>query len=147
MLDKRIELVKVTKDNINQLQVVIVSTLPVVYPSSFFTATIKGRNVGYLAFVEGKTVGCVVWREEECGSHLLSLGVYVLHRRRGVGSALLNLFLKECLSKEAYLFVNVENTDAIFFYQHLGFKPLHKVDNYYRHLLNNTALKMTRSIS
>jgi len=139
--------VKVTKESINQLQVVILSTLPVAYPPSFYSSIIKGRNIAYLASIEGKVVGCVVWREEENGSHLLSLGVYVLHRRRGVGAALLNLFIKQCFSKETFLFVNVDNTDAILFYQHFGFKPVEKVERYYRGLLNNTAIRMTRSIS
>jgi len=146
MNEKRIELIKVTKDNMNQLQVVIVSTLPVRYPSSFYKSILKGSNVAYLAVLDGKTVGCVVWREEEGGSHLLSLGVYVLHRRRGVGTALINLFIKLCNAKDAYLYVSEDNIQAILFYQAFAFITRERVEEYYRGLVNTTAIKMVKNI-
>jgi len=147
MFEKKLELVPVKQNMINQLQVVIASTLPISYPSSFYKSIIKGSNIAYIAQVEGKSVGAVVWREEEDGSHLLCLGVYVLYRRRGVGSALLNLYIKHCQSKVVYLHVNADNISAIVFYQKFGFSIKARVENYYRGVQDNTALRMAKQIA
>jgi len=147
MIDHSLELVKVTRTNLSKLEIVLVATLPVLYPASFFKSILKGSNTAYLAVVDGKAVGCVVWRDEEQASHLLALGVFILYRRRGIGSALLNLFIKQCKSKEIYLHVSAESIESITFYQKFGFTSVCRVPNYYRGLVENTAIKMLKVIS
>jgi ribosomal protein S18 acetylase RimI-like enzyme len=146
MYEHKLELIKVTKGNVNRLQVAVLSTLPVRYPPSFYRSIVSGSNIAYLAQLDGKCVGCIVWREEGGCSHLLALGVLVLHRRKGFGTALLNLFIKNCCSQEMYLHVSCDNLQGVLFYQKFGFNITEQVKNYYRGLANTHAVKMVKHI-
>ena len=66
--------------------------------------------------------------------HLISLAVAEEYRGRGIGSSLLNIFLKFLKEKNidsAYLEVSVENYNAIEFYRKRGFKIVDSLPRYY----------------
>jgi ribosomal protein S18 acetylase RimI-like enzyme len=78
------------------------------------------------------------------GLHLLALGVLVLQRRRGLGTALLRLYLAQPHSNK-FLHVQPDNTLARDFYERAGFIPDTVRTGYYRGLVSSEALRMVKS--
>lgn len=82
--------------------------------------TIGGFAIGYLA---GRRV-----------AHVVTLDVHPERRRQGLGRDLLEELLSrfaEAGAREARLEVSVENTGAISFYRHLGFRRRRELRHYY----------------
>ena len=90
-----VELSAVTKDNVDDVKIILSSVLPVAYPPSFYKRLGKQRWLswcfqmsllsveeklsGYLAKKAEKTVGCIIWETLEDNSlHLLALGKNLL---------------------------------------------------------------------
>ena len=85
-----VELTAVTKDNIDDVRIILSSVLPVPYPASFYkqlgkqrwfpwrfqiVSSAQDKLSGYLAKKSDKTVGCIIWETLEDNSrHLLALG-------------------------------------------------------------------------
>jgi ribosomal protein S18 acetylase RimI-like enzyme len=73
--------------------------------------------------------------------------VLVLQRRRGIGTALLNLFLAQPSPVTKFLHVQPDNTLARDFYARAGFTAGPLLSGYYRGLADTAALRMNRTAS
>jgi len=96
------------------------------YPEGFLIAEEEGQIVGYAIFEIEDQGGLV--------GHLLNIGVDKNHRRRGIGSLLLNTILNNIIRSgalEVYLEVFKSNLDARRFYATFGFKEEKEIKNYY----------------
>jgi len=99
--------------------------LAALYPELFIVAEERGEVVGYIS---------AVVRQENVG-HIVSICVDPLHRRRGVGTALMReveRILSEVFGVCTFrLEVRVSNTPAIKLYEKLGYRIVDRVENYY----------------
>jgi ribosomal protein S18 acetylase RimI-like enzyme len=84
---------------------------------------------------------------QEEGLQLLALGVLILERRRGIGTALLRLFLEQDSPAHVprFLHVQPDNTVARDFYARAGFVAGQRLPGYYRGLKDSDALRMVKS--
>ena len=81
--------------------------------------------------------------------HILSVGIDVNYRSKGVGTMLLNYFAAETGASIITLYVHIENDAAIKFYEKNGFAQTQTMKNYYGGALKATsqdAYKMTKKI-
>jgi len=89
-----------------------------------------------VAEIEGETVGYVIGNMVDGSEgHILAVAVAPEHRRRGVGTALLNAaiaVLKDKGAKRIRLESKLNNTHARKFYSSLGFKEVRVAKGYYR---------------
>lgn len=103
------------------------------YPSIFLVAESDGEIVGYVIAIMEKT-----WNFRKLGTtthgHILNLAVDEKHRRRGIGSTLINSVLnrlrEENVSK-VYLEVRKSNSAAKNLYLKLNFKVEELIKRYY----------------
>ena len=85
--------------NVRQLKHLHVCFFPVPYPQSFYDKASRGAIDAHLLKCSGGDyVGCVSWHMDKDGkeddAELLTLGVKVLFRRRGLGRALLEIAVR-----------------------------------------------------
>ena len=80
--------------------------------------TLIGFLYGYIKNLSGFFMHRIV-------AHISDIAVLIEHRRKGIGTALINKFHKDIALKfkatDITLYVHVNNTDAIDFYHNLGF--------------------------
>ena len=104
-------------------------------PESFIVAEISGKIVGYImckvehGFSNFKKLGFVK------KGHVVSIAVIDEHRRKGLGSVLVDEAMKgvkirQC--SELYLEVRCSNTDAVRLYERLGMSVKQRLKSYYR---------------
>lgn len=130
----------IEKANLDRVKFILNSVLPVAYPDSFYKNLSTGKYSGLVAEMRGKSVGCIIWERDQAQTTILALGVLVLYREKGVASILLSKCLDDC--KEAFLHVQTDNSDAIQFYKHRGFRIEQTIHNYYRRVTCTEAFKM-----
>jgi [ribosomal protein S18]-alanine N-acetyltransferase len=124
-----------------------VATLPEHYSDYFYYEILAEFPETFLvAEREGKLVAYIMCRVEYGFSHLRRLGlarkghivsiaVVEDHRRRGIGSALVNACHEQMLTKgasECYLEVRISNGEAIGLYERLGYKTTGRLESYYK---------------
>jgi len=89
-----------------------------------------------VAEIEGETVGYVIGNMVDGSEgHILAVAVAPEHRRRGVGTALLNAMiaaLKDNGAKRVRLELKLSNINARRFYSSLGFKEHRVIEGYYK---------------
>jgi ribosomal-protein-alanine N-acetyltransferase len=91
------------------------------------------------------------WKEEKIlgyiifsgNGHLISLAVHPEHRKKGIGSRLLQRTLKSLRSRKVWAEVRRSNPGAQIFYLKMGFQMTATVPNYYG---NEDALIMERAL-
>jgi ribosomal-protein-alanine N-acetyltransferase len=91
------------------------------------------------------------WKEEKIfgyiifsgNGHLISLAVHPEHRKKGIGSRLLQRTLKSLRSRKVWVEVRRSNQGAQIFYLKMGFQMTATVPNYYG---NEDALIMERAL-
>ena len=104
-------------------------------PESFLVAEIEGRVIGYImckteyGFSNFKKLGFVK------KGHVVSVAVIDQHRKKGIGSALVEeaingVKIKKC--DELYLEVRCSNTEGVRLYEKLGFIIKQRLKAYYR---------------
>ena len=94
------------------------------WPNGFLVAEEMGRIVGFLFGIMSS--------ESEC--RVLMLAVKKEYRNKGVGSLLLNNFIREGAMRGVHLVsleVRSSNLSAIRFYQRFGFMLTGRIPNYY----------------
>eukprot|EP00879_Flechtneria_rotunda_P022855 GHRR01024154.1.p1 GENE.GHRR01024154.1~~GHRR01024154.1.p1 ORF type:complete len:152 (+),score=34.67 GHRR01024154.1:461-916(+) len=100
-------------------------------------------DVSQLAFEGDTLIGGIICRLEALPSgtaqlYIISMGVLAPYRGQGIGSKLVEASLAACQSdpviKQAVLHVHTANTDAVSFYERLGFKLRETVAGYYKRL-------------
>jgi len=90
---------------------------------------------------EGQILGYIVFTEE---GHIVSIAVYYLHRRKGVGKELLERAMHLPHLKKVWAEVRKSNQGAQAFYLKMGFQITGVVPNYYG---NEDALIMESTLS
>ena len=141
MCPSALTLVRVEQHNVSRLHVLLAGVLPVGYPDSFYKSIVKGKVCAVLAQEGERVTGGMAWNTEGDLVHLLALGVVGQCRRRGVASRLIeHLMQQEKLP--VFLYVQIDNSDAIEFYQAKGFQSVATEENYYRRVTCTAAHRM-----
>lgn len=105
------------------------------FPETFLVAELEGKVVGYImcrveyGFSQLRRLGLA--RK----GHIVSVAVLDEHRRKGVGSKLIQLAQDEMKRKsagESYLEVRVSNDSAVKLYEQLGYSVTGRLEAYYR---------------
>ena len=102
---------------------------------------------GFFVAVSSDIVGFICGNKNEKTARILMLAVDRNHRRKGIGSALLNRFLMECRNENLMsvsLEVRTDNREAIEFYQKSKFQIISFVPHYYTN--GDSAYVMWRMI-
>lgn len=115
---------------------------PVNYRARFYEECCIVPEVTQLVFDGEEVVASIACRLEKHGEmaklYIMTLGVLAPYRRRGIASMLLNRVLSYCKQDEniveAYLHVQIDNEEALLFYEKQGFRIVEKIENYYRRI-------------
>jgi len=103
------------------------------YPSIFLVAESNGEIVGYVIAIVEDTLSLRKLRTDRYG-HILNLAVDEKHRRRRIGSTLINSILKKLRERnvsKVYLEVRKSNSAAKNLYLKFNFKVKKLIKNYY----------------
>ncbi len=106
------------------------------YPASIYLDIHRWWRDGFLlAEDDGQPIGFVAGVVNgPRNARILMLAVIPVYRRRGIGAALMDAFLKECAMRglaTVELEVRVGNKDAIRFYQRYGFQISQVLKRFY----------------
>jgi len=104
-----------------------------------FTALVDDEIIGFIT-------GSIEMSAEENVGHVYTLDVKQVHRKRGIGSKLLEFFesaLAEKGVKNFVLEVRVDNVPARRLYSKHGYKLLVRLKDYYDHNVDAVRLKKT----
>lgn len=120
------------------------------FPPSLFKSLLQEHANSFLVAEEasGKHVGYCVSALEGSNAHLISIAVLREHRRRGVGSTLLQNLMARLEHRgvdELWLEVNTGNEGAITLYEKIGFARMMILENYYSD--GSPALRMRLSLN
>lgn len=119
------------------------------YPTSLYLDIHRWWREGFLiAVLEGQPVGFLAGVIPADGqARILMLAVAEPYRSRGIGSLLMDAFLKECelrALKRIELEVRISNGGAIRFYERYGFSVAHVLPRFYTD--GEDGYKMVRSL-
>ncbi|MCX7947049.1 MAG: GNAT family N-acetyltransferase [candidate division WOR-3 bacterium] len=77
----------------------------------------------------GEILGYCAYTDEGNSIHIKNIAVHPNHRRRGIGSLLIDKVRK--LKKDIYLEVVDDNIVAIKFYENIGFRKVEEIKKFY----------------
>lgn len=131
-------------NNIGQLRKLNEHTFPVSYADKFYNEipTLQ-KQFAQFAYYGGSAIGAVCARLEPMADgskklYIMTIGVLVAYRQRGVGRKLLNLLLDAAAKMPeialVYLHVQTSNEGALDFYNKAGFEKIGKIENYYKRI-------------
>lgn len=132
----------VDETNVDELEKINQVIFPITYPRRVYQDIVACGGVSHLARLNatGRIVGGISCRLENTPDgpilYIITLGVLSPYRNLGLGSELLKRCLERvqlCLPEVvlAKLHVQINNDDAIRFYEHHGFCIVERIDNYY----------------
>lgn len=115
---------------------------PIYYHQKYYTQALASGPFSKLAFYRDTCVGSITCRvEKTLGGrrlYILTLGVLAPYRRLGIGSKLMKSVLDLCDQEEdfldVYLHVQVNNEEALRFYEKFRFEVRETIRNYYRRI-------------
>ncbi|MGM0404668.1 MAG: GNAT family N-acetyltransferase [Thermoplasmatota archaeon] len=124
-------------------------SLKEVYNEELFLNLYSAWNTGfYVAVRDNAVVGFI------CGTimpgdqaRVLMLAVHPLHRRHGIGSSLVDVFIERCVMDDVkFVVLEVRSTNqlAINFYLNRNFRPVETIDDFYTN--GESALKMVKHL-
>ncbi|KAL7752792.1 N-alpha-acetyltransferase 50 [Sorochytrium milnesiophthora] len=137
----------VTVDTVKTVRNLNTVIFPVRYSEKFYKELPTLGEYAKLAYAGGKCVGTVscskVFSDGANGHkhpafdlYIMTLGVLAPYRGLGIGTALVSHIMQHARNdrdcKSIYLHVQTTNTDAIKFYERLGFCIREEVADYYR---------------
>ena len=70
--------VEANVDNLDKIQIILNSVLPVNYPPVFYKNIKSGKYCGYVGIVQERSVGCVIFEEDLDTIQILALGIEIL---------------------------------------------------------------------
>jgi len=108
------------------------------FPELCFVAITKEEIIGFIV---------ATLNENNKKGIIFAMGVDVRFRKMGIGSNLLNKLLSVLKNKKVStvgLHVRESNTNAIKFYEHIGFKKIKQVNNFYSN--GESAVEMLLNI-
>lgn len=152
-----VQLCACTAANVNELQTLIMSVLPVRYPKSFYKSILSDPRLCRYARSDGRLVAAIVLQREggkrrqpPSDMTVMLICVLAAYRRQGIGSLLL-ADMAETVCNEPDLAAGVEglglhvhvaNSEARAFYGAIGFRSVERVEGYFPHLLPPDGLKL-----
>lgn len=151
-----IELGDVTPHNIKLLRRLNQVIFPVSYNDKFYKDVLESGPLAKLAFYNDIMVGAVCCRIDTTDPnarrlYIMTLGCLASYRRLGIGTEMVKHVLDYVSSKDSnfdsiFLHVQVNNQDAIEFYQKFGFKILETRKNYYKRIEPPDAHVLSKSL-
>jgi len=132
-------------NNINQLRKLNETCFPVTYADKFYNEipTLQ-REFTQFAYSGGFSIGAVCGRVEATPDperkrlYIMTIGVLIAYRGRGVGRFLLDYLVKNAEERSdlamVYLHVQTSNAAALDFYKNAGFENLGKIEGYYKRI-------------
>src|SRR5258706_2177441 len=100
----------------------------------FINALAESPDLFVVARLDGRIAGYSITYVERGAGELGSIAVHPLHRRQGVGEALIRLTKSELHKRGVTawrLMVRIDNEGSIGFYRRFGFKRIRTVRGYY----------------
>ena len=159
LLMANIEILDLRQDQIEDFQHIHDCVFPVKFPRKFFRDIFKTDNgvlkLNRVALLDKKTVGVLSARilagtdNDGMGLYITSLGCKIVHRRRGIGSALLREATQYAETHNCgHMFLHMQegNEHALQFYLSFGFKIDRRVPNYYHRIEPSTALVLYKPL-
>uniref|UniRef100_A0A1I7UAH1 N-terminal methionine N(alpha)-acetyltransferase NatE n=1 Tax=Caenorhabditis tropicalis TaxID=1561998 RepID=A0A1I7UAH1_9PELO len=131
---------EITPHNIMQLKRLNEAVFPIAYNDKFYVEARTCGDLGRLAYYNDVVVGAVCCRiddiSDEKALYLMTLGTLAAYRQCGIGTVLIDYALKLCKKMEEiktmYLHVQVNNQNAVHFYEKHGFTNDGIIEDYYR---------------
>ncbi|CAL2049724.1 unnamed protein product [Caenorhabditis brenneri] len=131
---------EITPHNILQLKKLNEAVFPIAYNDKFYVEARVCGDLGRLAYYNDVVVGAVCCRiddiSDEKALYLMTLGTLAAYRQCGIGTVLINYALRLCKKMEEiktmYLHVQVNNQNAVHFYEKHGFTNDGIIEDYYR---------------
>ena len=135
---------RVSSGNVDRFKKLLVCLFPTPYPPSFVKKVCDGAFPARIVVSKAEDMGCLCWVQHPDGSvEILTFGVLVLHRERGLGSKMLDWLLNNQPSNGTWtLAVHVRNSVAVEFYKKRGFVTECRMEHYYHRLEEPHAYKM-----
>ncbi|NIO05592.1 MAG: GNAT family N-acetyltransferase [Proteobacteria bacterium] len=104
------------------------------FPKSSYTAEMffdfyRCFSETFLVFEEDRVLGYIIF---EPSGHVISLAVDPPHRRKGIGTHLMQVCEAHCKGDTLFVEVRIGNVGAQKFYERLGFHLKSKIRLYYR---------------
>mmetsp|Transcript_9974 Transcript_9974/g.18726 ORF Transcript_9974/g.18726 Transcript_9974/m.18726 type:complete len:169 (-) Transcript_9974:235-741(-) len=146
----------ITNDNLEQLRIINSTSLPVSYPDGFYKDVVaaKDESLNKFAYHNGFVIGAICCRIQKDGDassnssgsskiYIMTLGVLPSYRGRNVGTRLVQSVIDYAITSEdckkmgigeIILHVQINNHDAIKFYERLDFERGEVVENYYKRI-------------
>lgn len=132
------EFVPINAHNIRSVKNLHAGVFPIRYSEKFFEQILNNELCAALLF-NGVCVGVVCCKFEVIACtktlYIMSLGVHPLYRSRGIGKKLVDFAIAKARSHRVSivrLHVQVNNTNAIEFYNTRGFSIVETISNYYQ---------------
>ncbi|XP_065197644.1 N-alpha-acetyltransferase 50-like [Sycon ciliatum] len=150
----RVELGDITPHNIKQLKKLNSVIFPVFYNDKFYRNVLEQGEFSKLAYFNDVVVGAVCCRLENCPNgpgkqvYIMTLGCLAPYRRLGTGTLLLEHIFKICRQRKDVdsicLHVQINNEEAIAFYQKFGFEITETEEAYYKRIEPASAYVLRR---
>uniref|UniRef100_A0A8R1HQL1 N-terminal methionine N(alpha)-acetyltransferase NatE n=1 Tax=Caenorhabditis japonica TaxID=281687 RepID=A0A8R1HQL1_CAEJA len=148
---KKIDLERVTTQNMQTVRILVQSIFPVSYSPKFYQECLENELTGVL-MRRGEAIAIVSVKPEQFDLfgavlYIRSLGVHLCYRENGIGSLLMDFVEEKCRSLNlatALLHVQTSNQRAIDFYEKRGFKKECLVTKYYHRCDPPDAFVMTK---
>ncbi|KAH9418327.1 N-alpha-acetyltransferase 50-like [Dermatophagoides pteronyssinus] len=139
-----IELGDVTPHNIKLLRRLNQVIFPVSYNAKFYKDVLESGPLAKLAYYNDIMVGAVCCRVDTSEPntrrlYIMTLGCLASYRRLGIGTKMVEHILDYVSQKDSnfdsiFLHVQINNEDAIEFYQKFGFEIIETRKNYYKRI-------------
>lgn len=152
----------ITKHNTNMMRLINERAFPITYQDKFYEDASTRGEYAKLAFFQDVPVGAVCCRTEQATGingatieegnklYIMTLGCLPAFRRSGVGTAMLkhvfHLVDNDPSITSIYLHVQVNNQDAIKFYERHGFSKVSTAENYYKKVEPTDAYLVERRV-
>lgn len=143
------------EENIKEFERLHLGVLPIRYDKSFFFKLANGPKewvvVAYWRNV--RMIGAISCLYEELHHRICitTLVVDAAHRSQGLGTLLVEKVISTSLKhqdhiRKIYLHVHIHNSDAIKFYERLGFQITGQIDNYYVRIPEPHCFVLTKQL-
>lgn len=104
-------------------------------PDIFYYYLLIERDPAFVAEAGGEIIGFVLCTREDDGSGMIvTIDVLERYRRKGIGKILMSMAeddMRQRKTPKIVLEVSVDNTNAISFYEKLGYRETGAVSDYY----------------
>lgn len=142
----------ISKQNVKSFRTLQRGCFPIQFPVSFYREILTVDPELTKVYYENNRlvagISCkIIAKGIVC---IRTLAVDIKYRRKGIGSYLVHAILDVCMQNsihELMLHVQVDNSDAIAFYQGLKFKVRERIDFYYIGIHNPHCFVMVQEIN